>query len=423
MKILQLSNELGLDSKEHSEGLQAYERLRNMYIRQFHAQDKGKYQSPSIDPTTKTQRGQNQNEKEHGVYQRADFTPTHHEEKFNKIFKSIGGIKPKTMFFNSGMAAISVLMFYLKKSRKFKNFSLGENSYFETKWLSNYYSPVRLVNEYSFRIPRQTDLLWIEYPINCTQPESFPFDKQLNIQNLLEEVTKHSTSRGNKNTVLVIDYTLYYISFDFIESIKRLPKNMELFLVTSLQKHRGYGLDLTNGGAITYYSTKDNYEELSKIRTITGSNITQETIWTMPAIDIRIINKLIKDSGKNACQMFNFIQKYKFKGLKFHYSKNKIFKTSFIFVTIDKKLMEKSTKLPFYSDRLISEIIKAASRRKAILVNGTSFGLPFTRIFKNSERYENTNSLRIAVGYDEQMNTNVAESIVEGANSFLKKVS
>jgi len=220
----------------------------------------------------------------------------------------------------------------------------------------------------------------------------------------------------------VIDFTLFYVPFEIWKYINKLPSNLSVFLVSSLQKHRGYGFDLTNGGILTYYShtNAEDYEEFTKIRAITGTSITQETVWLMPELKQKTINKIVKDSGIEAKRIYEKCNDIK-PQVSLFYADNGEFLTSFIFVKIGKELMKKSIKKPYFSDLLIREIIKAAKKNKTLMLNGTSFGFPFTRIFKNSERYENTDSLRIAVGYDKYFNRGVAKSITEGIKVFKEK--
>lgn len=52
------------------------------------------------------------------------------------------------------------------------------------------------------------------------------------------------------------------------------------------------------------------------------------------------------------------------------------------------------------------------------MIRGTSFGLPYCKIFKNLEWDENTDSLRIVVGYNSEMIKNVVESTEKGINNL-----
>jgi len=421
MTIEDLAISLGVKYPRGLSKLQLYDYLRSHFFDEFKSKYSGAFQSPSIEPSAIKQRSDLQIESEHSVYQRSDYTPLTFEKSFNSLYQNLGRAEPRSLMFGSGMAAISSLIYYLYNCKKIKKLCLAENAYFETKWIAEDYGRFSLFNEYELNLPCDCDVYWLEYPVNCTHPDKYPFEKQIDMKKFFDVFLK-IISKTNKNIHLVIDYTLFYIPFCLEEYVTSLPKNLTIYFVTSLQKHRGYGLDLTNGGVITYYShhpIKD-HEALVRTRAIMGSSITQETIWLMPQINNRLINRLITDSGHQAKKIFYKCNKDS-SGIRLYYSDNDVFLTSFIFVKIDKELMKFSTKRPYFSDRLIAEIIESARRNNAIIVNGTSFGLPFTRIFKNSERYFNTDSLRIAVGYDEELNLGVAEAIQDGISSFLKK--
>jgi len=286
--------------------------------------------------------------------------------------------------------------------------------------LGDYYKCL-LANEYLLNLLPGADVYWFEYPINCTDPSKYPFQKQLNLSSFFEKLLK-IVKQTTSPVYLVLDYTLHYLPFNLNNYLKKIPPNLTIFLVTSLQKHRGLGLDLVNAGAITFYSHHDvdDYEYLSRVRAINGTSITQETVWLMPPVDPNIINKIITDSGEEACQIYNRIDCSNLP-IKLFYADNKEFKTSFIFVQIEPLLMKMSTLIPYFSDQLIAELILSAKRHRSVLVQGTSFGFPFTRIFKNSERYDNTSSLRIAVGYDSDFNKNLDLVISDGLKNFVRK--
>lgn len=419
MKLQSLAKQLGISTDISAKTPLAYRQIRTYFINRFHHLDRGKFQSPSIFPSTELQRNKSQNEKEFSVYQRSDYTPEYLEGRFNKMFMKSSVATPRTLFFNSGMATISTVMFLLKNVKKLGTLYIGENAYFETKWLSEDFKPAKYFNEYSPMFGKDARIFWLEYPVNCTQPSNYPFDNQLDLKKTLYSIVKACRENPRQKYALVVDYTLFYLPLDIFKYLDEVPGNLEVFLITSLQKHRGYGFDLTNGGALTFYSDANDNEELKKLRAIMGTSITQETVWTMPEINPKLINKIIQDSSLNAEKIFNQISKKEYGPVKFFYSKNGDFRTSFIFVEIDKILVKTHRSKPFLSEKLVQEIITAAKKNSAVLVNGTSFGLPFSRIFKNSERYENTNSLRIAIGYDENMCVGVAKSIIEGTENFV----
>ncbi|OGC77880.1 hypothetical protein A2619_03695 [candidate division WWE3 bacterium RIFOXYD1_FULL_39_9] len=413
--------ELGIPINDAGDKMELYTNARNFFIRSFKKKYSNFFQSPSVLPSVISQRSGNQSDLEHSVYQRSDYTPISLETSLNGYFPDLGSVKSTTLMFSSGMAAVSSLVYFLYGKKGVSKIDIGKNSYFETKWLIEDYRRVFWFNEYALDIEASCSCIWTEYPINCTQPGLYPFSSQMNLSRLFKKSIEMASST-RRQTYLVIDYTLGFLPFDVALYLDKLPENLTVFLVTSLQKHRGYGFDLTNAGAVTIYShhLKEDREYLDRVRAITGSLVTQETVWLMPQINPTLINKLVHDSGQNAHDIF-----YKLKDVssqvRVDYADSKDFYTSFIYLTISPEMMKRSVLVPYYSDLLVKEIIQTAKRKKTVIVQGTSFGFPFTRIFKNSERYENTNSLRVAIGYDEEMTQGVAESLEEGINNFVNK--
>lgn len=421
MKLANLADLLNIKHQKDLVDLPLYYHLRHHYFDRFNSLDYQAFQSPSVSLSTHQQRSSVQADSEHSVYQRSDYTPFTLENSFNSIFPPINSVLPKTLFFNSGMAAISSLAYYLYAHKNIHKLILGENAYFETKWLLEGYRHCQLVNEYLFNVPSDADVYWFEYPINCTNPEKYPFKEQLNLNHFFQEILKIVNSTTSQ-IYLVLDYTLYYLPFDLTPFLKDLPLNLTVFLVTSLQKHRGLGLDLTNAGAITFYShhLDEDYNYLTRVRAIMGTSITQETAWLMPPLNPKTINQIITDSGLEAKKLFRKINRSRLP-IKFYCAENHEFQTCFIFVEIDPSLMKYSTTVPYFSDLLIAEFVKAAKRHHVILIQGTSFGFPFTRIFKNSERYTNTSSLRLAIGWDPDLNKDLDLALKEGVDNFIQK--
>lgn len=421
MRLIQLAKYLKREMEEKDE-MGIYNELRKKFLFKKDFSSDAWFQSPSILPSTHVQRAKKQNDEEHSAYQRADYTPIDAESDFNNMFRSIGDIKPMTLFFNSGMATIASVAYYLTATKKVKAIYLGENAYFETKWLFDDYGNATYFNEYNAKIDSDAQVLWLEYPINCTNPSKYPFSSSPNLHTLCSFFVDLCRNNPSQQRYLVIDYTLSYLPFPIWKFIKKIPKNLSIFLITSLQKHRTYGLDVINAGALTTYEHEMTYSYMKRIRAILGASITQESLWAAPKFDSLVINQLIMDSGRNARDLYKKIYK-KIPGcVKIYYAMNKNFLTSFIFLQIDPQVMKQSTKQPYFSERLISHLILAAKKQNAIVIHGTSFGFPFTRIFKNSERYHNTDSLRIAVGFDEHMIKNVDKAIIEGIKNFCYEV-
>lgn len=421
MKLEKLAVVLNIKTPRKLSGFALYNRIRKYFYRRSHSLTGLAFQSPSVRPSTVNQRSTAQTESEHSVYQRSDYTPISLENSLNSIFPPLGTTVPFTLMFNSGMAAVSATAYFLYGHKKITKMILGENVYFETKWVMEGYHKFHWFNEYKQNLSANADVYWFEYPINCTQPENYPFQKQLDLPSMFIKLLTLDYS-DNRHRYIVIDYTLSTLPLDLTPYLKNLPQNLTIILITSLQKHRGLGLDLTNAGAVTVYSHSptDDLEHFSRIRAILGGCVTQETSWLMPPLNTSLINQIIIDSGKEARRIYHLINRPKLP-VKFFCADNQSFQTSFIFVMIDSVLMQKSVKQPFYSDLLIKELVLSARRHQAHLIQGTSFGFPFSRIFKNSERYDNTNSLRIAVGYDSGFNVRLSDAIIDGVDKFIKK--
>lgn len=57
---------------------------------------------------------------------------------------------------------------------------------------------------------------------------------------------------------IVIDYTVAAFAFDIRQYITGLAENIHIVLITSLQKHMGYGLDLAKGELLPYIRDRRN---------------------------------------------------------------------------------------------------------------------------------------------------------------------
>jgi cystathionine beta-lyase/cystathionine gamma-synthase len=418
MKIRAVAEELNIQINA-KRSLDIYNELRDHHYEKFatHFAGNKPFQSPSIAPTTHDQRSSSQSMDEYNVYQRADYEPHHIEEQIKSFFPIFSEKKPQTILFNSGMGAITALLFFLQSVQKVKRILIGANAYYETKNFFKFgYGNYEFFNEYKVLNAEDYDVVWLEYPINCTLPDKYPLNTPLPLKETIEKILKYASSNPKRQISIVIDYTLSELPFNFSPLGKILPSNVSLFLLTSLQKHRQYGLDLVNLGAITLYSSGSAYEDITFFRGSLGVAPTQEAIWLMPGLKPDLINRLITDSGNNAKRIYKAIKQKLTPEIRAYYSLNSGFQSSFIFLIIDPALIPKHTKKPYLSELLIKEIVSAAKKSDACLVHGTSFGFPFTRIFKNSERYENTNALRVAIGYDEDMVKHNAEILVKGIN-------
>ena len=182
MKLRNLASQLKIKHPKNLTGLSLYNYIRKYYFNEFKLKYSEPFQSPSVSPTTTKQRSKFQLNNEHSVYQRSDYTPLGLENRFNSFYKRINEVEPESLAFNSGMAAISSLMYYLYNYKKVERLALAENAYFETKWIAEDYNKYVFFDEYTLALPKKCNAYWIEFPINCTKPDKYPFEKQLNLK-------------------------------------------------------------------------------------------------------------------------------------------------------------------------------------------------------------------------------------------------
>src|SRR3989344_2734123 len=133
MKIKTVSNFLGVSTKKTASPMEIYSNLREKMFLRYFQNHIGTFQSPSVSPSPVTQQAGYQAKRTNETYLRYDFKPTDLEEKFAIFFRSINGVQPQTLFFNSGMSAITALVLFLSSEVKPKKVSLGDYTFFETK--------------------------------------------------------------------------------------------------------------------------------------------------------------------------------------------------------------------------------------------------------------------------------------------------
>ena len=114
MKLTELASKLDIKHPTDLSDLELYNYIRKNYFDKFRMRYKEPFQSPSVEPTTIKQRSAFQFEEEHSVYQRSDYTSLSLENNFNSLFPELDITKPSTLAFNSGMAAISCLMYLIQ---------------------------------------------------------------------------------------------------------------------------------------------------------------------------------------------------------------------------------------------------------------------------------------------------------------------
>lgn len=416
MDIKIIADYLKIPIHRQADSLAVYKEIRKNLFRRYYEKYIGTFQSPSVSPTPIIQRANNQTDRKNETYLRYDFRPQDLEEKFNSGFLSVNGVQPQTLFFNSGMSAITTLVLYLAKVVRPKKVLLGDYTFFESKHILRRLFLTKIFSEESFEIPDDTTLVWFDYPTNDDN------NYFLNLPKLLNEMIKRSYERYDEEFFIVIDYTVSAFGFSLEKYLKELPLNLHIFLVSSLQKHMTYGLDIGTGGALTIYSRASNiYAKIDMLRSYSGSFLNERSYFLLPPIEPSIVRRVIFDSGSIALEIAQEISNLSSKIIvHYQYKSPEPYTSSLIFVQLGDELLHNSSLKNYAIDSLTKCILVEAKKNNAILVHGTSFGFPMTRIFKNGDIDEDVRILRIVAGYDERMQENVLKSIKDGIQTFLK---
>lgn len=417
MNINDIGDYLDVRMDQRANNLENYQLIRKALFERFYDNYLGTFQSPSLKASPVVLRGRFQAERPLEYYLRFDFNPLHLEENFNAGHQPINSVWPKTLFFNSGMSAITALAIYLAKVAKTGGFLLGQHTYYEVKHVLRRIFAPQLFLESETQISDDTQMIWFDYPTNSDDKNCF-----LDLQKVLSTVSRLSQNHYDKEFYLVIDYTTSAFGFSLEKYLEDLPNNLHIFLVSSLQKHMTYGLDIGTGGALTIYSrAADIYDDIKILRGYTGSLFNEQSFFLFPKIEPEIVKKLVVDSGKIAQSIFEHI-KYLSKGIdvQYTYDSPESYNSSLILLRLDNDLFLHKKGKDFHPiDQLVQCILTETKKNRTVIVNGASFGFPMTRIQKNGGLDDDVRSLRIAAGYDEEMNKNVIETIGNGIRNFL----
>ncbi|MDE1818293.1 MAG: hypothetical protein KGI19_06795 [Thaumarchaeota archaeon] len=294
---------------------------------------------------------------------------------------------------------------------------MGVNTYFEAGRLIRQFFQVRALPEDQFRIASDDHLIWIDYPLS-DEPNYFP-----DLHTILSEMVDNSRRRYDQEYYCVIDYTLAGFAFDIRRYIRDLPYNLHIFLVSSLQKHMTYGLDTATGGALTIYSrTNEIIPAIRRLRSYCGTILSERSAFLLPRIEPAIVKEIIIDAGKNAYNLAKTLSSLGSPRLKIHYQFDSSvgYHSSLVFIELPETINKpRSGGLPLL-DRLLDQILIAAKKKKAPLVHGASFGFPMTRICKfDGGIHSDLRSLRLGVGYDEDLASSVIPAINDGIQTFL----
>jgi hypothetical protein len=411
VKVALLADVLGVPTGASDDSIAAYGTLREYYFEQYFNALRGIYQSPSYWNTSLSQMADMQRGRCGETYLRYDFSPEDRERQFNAGHYALDGVSPETLFFSSGMAAITTLLIHVVKASGTRRACVGRRTYYETIRLLQRLFKVSAQDEYQLQIPGGARVLWIDYPLS-TRPNRLP-----NVSAILRAFADVATRQYESDFYAVVDYTVAAFTFDVREYLCELPENLNVILVTSLQKHMGYGLDLAKGGAITVYSrSPELLTSLRRLRMYAGTLFNETSYYLMPPIYPSTVRQIVADAGVNARDLACGIERLGVEGLILHYplASPSTCDTSLVFVEMSGQALHQHSSRPYPSDMLLQSILAEAQQSNCPLCHGESFGFPMTRIHKWGTVDSDVPSIRISVGYDDKLALAAKETILRG---------
>lgn len=337
------------------------------------------------------------------------------EDRYQTCYEKISYCK--NIFFNSGIASIFNSLVMLKRIlNKDKLKILSHYSYFETIMINNVlmndveeYENIFLVNDF--------DVIFIE---------SVRYDENMSTKSM-EEVLRDIKKINNFSEPLfiIIDSTLYRD----VNGMKKLLEddimdNIIILEITSFLKLHQFGMEISNVGCVSVYSSKKNMfivDEIAvymkKLRNITGTNLSLFEL-SLLSNDILFKNELI-DLYKN--KIYHNCRKMKNSILKGNiinivsYPKSDFFEAPFVI------LQNESFGLNDYI-MLLSIIKKNVEDRGLNIFIGSSFGFNNTRYeLVITNRKEETCFLKISVGAFDDTSQNEFVKIINELNKYKSK--
>ena len=179
----------------------------------------------------------------------------------------------KTVFFNSGIATIFNTLSMLKRILNKKQLNvLSHSSYFETSTLHNILMN-NIIDFNSDSFKDNIDVIFIETIQYDENMQTFNLMENLNF--IIEKLDTH------KVLFIIIDSTLFRDAKGLNRFINNyLGNDIIIIEIISLLKLHQFGMEISNVGVATIYSTQTNHKVvdniaiyLKKMRNVTGSNL------------------------------------------------------------------------------------------------------------------------------------------------------
>jgi cystathionine beta-lyase/cystathionine gamma-synthase len=328
-------------------------------------------------------------------YKRDQHLDSHHfERKFvGENVENPLGITIGCFATSSGMSACSTIINYLLKQDILNNKYViaGKCVYFETLRLLKSLVKNKLI------LVDETDTKAVIAAIRGYEPAAIFLDTIANSEKMpvtdMESIIREINQNSRNTPYLVIDNTITSIKFQPLKKIL-ISKKINFILFESLNKYHQFGLDRVTGGII-YFKCK-SFENIIEFRDHLGTIIPDINTVALPTPNRKILNRRLNRISRNALILakilddrltgksrkirsiiypglpnhpgFRTAQQYEFTGPYFNLD---IFER-FMTVTACKNM--------------INQAIKLARKSNLQIVEGTSFGLPCTRLYLTDVR-------------------------------------
>ena len=282
---------------------------------------------------------------------------------------------------NSGQAGFQTILTYLLSEGKINGKVLcGASSYFQYKQILKGTFGKNLIEV------KEADTKEILTSIKKNKPKAIFLDSLCNSSQIavpdLDTILQYLYHSYREEIYLIIDNTCLSV---FCQPFILRKNNPRIHLLTfeSLNKYHQYGLDRVTGGIIVCDAR--DASGIYEYRKHAGTNITDFSLFCLPAPNRRLLENRLKRHQRNALSLAEFLDSPKvqviYPGLPQHPGypilKNRGFSGSFLNLSF-------KNNNPKYFKKIISGTIDLAKKEKVNLVAGTSFGLNTTRIYLTS---------------------------------------
>ena len=402
------------------------EDLRGLKEILMYAALQGSYQSPATDQKHAQQgfqrsRVQNEVSDIAPTYARFNAAPENIENKLHSVVSLPEGIEGKTFLYGSGMGALAgVSTFALTETAGSDSKILfGASSYFETQAQADIWRktlpPEKVVTfdereegDFDRALEQNPRVIVTEHVVNTSELPVVP----------IEKITKHPYE-GDGIRFIIIDYTMSGPTFDVSRYIDKIGDNDVLVLVTSLQKLYQEGDDMVPGGMATFavsktstVSLRDMESRIRLLRGVLGVNATTQSIISLSLTNPDAIRSHAEQIGRNVSELAaSFPRENKVVSSIFEPPRLATGTSEGMVFTVN--FSDVSTK-----ERFMARALELAERKGIRISEGSSFGFRSTRLWTNRQPINDSLTVRIAPGTENERQVAVLKQIFSQAVEF-----